>query len=88
LRGHYLATTAEAKKQGLILDSKIVMQDPASPADWDIMICTLFPSYGKAMDYNASDEEKKQDEMAAQRYAFRDLVGTKYVREAMLKPAP
>lgn len=52
------------------------------------MICTLFRSYGKAMDYNAADEEKRQDEMAAQRYAFRDLVGTKYVREAMLKPAP
>lgn len=103
LRTHYLATTAESKKQGLTLDSKIFMQQPASPADWDIMICTLFPSYGKAMDYNAADEEKskaiqgkhwgtmdekKQDEMAAQRYAFRDLVGTKIVREVMLKPAP
>ena len=33
LRSHYLATTAESKKQGLTLDSKIFMQQPASPAD-------------------------------------------------------
>lgn len=103
LRSHYTLTSAESKKQGLILDSKIFVQTPTSPQDWDVMICTLFPSYGRAMDYNAADDEKgkaiagkhwgtldekKQEEMSATRFEFRDFLGTKVVREVTLKPAP
>jgi hypothetical protein len=50
LPAHYILTTAESKKQGLILDSKIYVKQPHSPTDWDVAIATLYPSYGKALD--------------------------------------
>ncbi len=102
LRGNYFVTAAESKKQGLILDSKVFINPaPSGPNDWDICIATLFPSYAKALDYSASDEEKgkaiaakhfktadekKQDEMTAPRFQWREFLSTKYVREVTLKP--
>lgn len=102
LRGNYAVTVAEQKKQGLILDSKVfVNPGQANPNDWDICIATLYPSFAKALDYNAGDEEKmkaiaakhyktadekKQEEMAAPRFQWRDYLSTKYVREVTLKP--
>ena len=58
LRTHYVVTTAESKKQGLILDSKVFVKTPNDGNDWDVAIATLYPSYGKALDYNASDDAK------------------------------
>lgn len=103
LRGNYVATSAESKKQGLILDTKIFLKTPSDATDYDVLICTLYPSFGKAMDYSAEDEakgkaiaakhyqttdEKKQQELTAKRYAMRDFRGTTYVREVTLKPLP
>lgn len=103
LRQNYAVTTAEAKKQGLILDSKLFVQVPARPDDWDVLICSLYPSFAKALDFNASDDEKnkaisakhyktsdqdKQREVAAKRFAMRDFLGTTYPREVSLKPLP
>lgn len=101
LRSNYLPTTEEGKKQGLILDSKVFVQPPSSPTDWNILICTLYSSYGKARDYNAENDEKwkaiaashfktddedKQDEMAATRFEMREFLGVSYVREVELRP--
>ncbi|MGE5347543.1 MAG: hypothetical protein ACM3JH_16445 [Acidithiobacillales bacterium] len=102
LRGNYVVTLAEQKKQGLILDTKVFINPaPTGPNDWDICIATLYPSYAKALDYSASDEEKmkaieakhfktadekKQQEMTAPRFQWRDYISTKYVREVTLKP--
>jgi hypothetical protein len=103
LRSHALRNQMEAKKQGLILDWKIFVQERATPGDWDIAIATLYPSYGKAMDYSAADEAKwdaiqaetwktadkdKQREASAPRLAMRKYLGTRYVREVTLKPMP
>ncbi len=103
LRAHYISTSAEAKKQGLILDSKIYIKQPRDANDWDVAIATLFPSYGKALDYNAANDEKskeiqsqhwktadrdKQQEMSAPRLAWRTFVGSDIVREVNLKPMP
>jgi hypothetical protein len=103
LRTHYVVTTAEAKKEGLILDSKIFAKDPSGPADWDVCIATLYPSYGKALDYNKGDEDKskaiqskhwktqdqdKQRQMSAPRFEARTFQGTQYVREINLRPMP
>jgi len=103
LRTYALRNYTEAKKQGLILDWKVFMQDRSSPGDWDIAIATLYPSYGKAMDYSAADESKwdaiqaetwktadpdKQREASAPRLAMRKYLGTRYVREVTLKPMP
>ena len=102
LRGNYLSFVAEEKKQGLILDSKVFINSARnSPSDWDICVATLFSSYGKALDYSASDEEKmkaiaskqfktpdeqKQQEMTAPRFQMREYLGTKFIREVTLKP--
>jgi hypothetical protein len=103
LRSNFLVTTAEAKKEGIILDSKVFVQAPGRPDDWDVLICTLYSSYGKAMDYNAADEAKskaiaakhyktpdedKQRDLAAKRFEMREFQGTNYVREVSLKPLP
>lgn len=103
LRQNFTATNAEAKKQGLILDYKVFVQTPSRPDDWNIMLCSQFPSYGKAMDYNAeadqkmkaiqaqhwkTTDEQKQREMSAKRFEMRDFLGTSYIREVTLKPLP
>jgi hypothetical protein len=92
----------EAKKQGLILDSKTFIKDPHDPNDYDVLFCTLFPNFGKALDYNKADDEKaeaiaaahfktadedKQAELIKHRLAMRTFLGTTYVREVTLRPA-
>lgn len=101
LREHYLVTSAESKKQGLILDSKIFAREPAKADDWNLLICTLHASYGKAMDYDAEAEKKgdaiqaahwktanqgEQQKLSAKRYELREFVGMTYSREVTLKP--
>ncbi len=101
LRSHYLVTNTEAKSQGLILDSKVLVRAPASPSDWDVLICSLHGSYSKALDYSAEDDAKwdaiqaahwetantdEQREMAAKRFEMREFIGVRYQREVTLKP--
>jgi hypothetical protein len=103
LRTHYIVTTAESKKQGLILDSKVFVKTPNDANDWDVAIATLYPSYGKALDYNQGDDAKskaiqaqhwktpdqaKQREMTAPRFEMRKALGTTYTREVNLRPMP
>jgi len=103
LRSSYMASAGEAKKQGLVLDTKILLNTPRDANDWDIAIATLYPSFGKAMDFNQADDDKrkaisenqfktkdeaKQREMIAPRFAMRDALGTRYLREVTLKPMP
>jgi hypothetical protein len=103
LRTHYAVITAESKKQGLILDTKVYVKQPHDANDWDVAIATLYPSYGKALDYNAADDDKgkaiqskhwktsdeaKQQEMSAPRLALRTFVGSEIAREVTLKPMP
>ena len=59
LRSGYLASVSEAKKQGLILDTKILLNTPRDANDWNIAIATLYPSFGKAMDFNQADDDKR-----------------------------
>src|SRR5450631_510796 len=99
LRSSYLASSSEAKKQGLILDTKILLNTPRDANDWDIAIATLYPSYGKALDFNQADDDKrkaiaekqfntkdetKQREIIAPRFEMRDALGTRYLREVNL----
>jgi len=103
LRTYALPNYTEAKKQGLILDWKVFVQNRTGPNDWDVAVATLYPSYGKALDYSAADEAKwdaiqagtwktadkdKQREAAAGRLSMRKYLGTRYVREVTLKPMP
>ena len=103
LRANYITTAAEAKKQGLYLDSKIFVKTPHDANDWDIAIATLHSSYGKALDFNPENDAKakaiqaehwktkdqdKQREMTKPRLEWRTFVGSDIVREVTLKPLP
>jgi hypothetical protein len=103
LRTNYLPTVAEAKKQGLYLDSKIFVKQPRDAKDWDIAIATLHSSYGKALDFNPENDAKfkaiqaahwktkdqdKQREMTKPRLEWREFVGSEITREVTLKPMP
>jgi hypothetical protein len=103
LRTHYIVTSADAKKEGLILDTKVFVKDPTGPSDWDVCIATLYPSYAKALDYSKADEDKfkaieakhwktpdeeKQRQMLAPRFETRTFLGTTYAREVSLRPLP
>jgi len=102
IRAHSEPINAEAKKQGLILDFKTFVKPPRDPNDYDVLFCTLYSSFGRALDYSQGDDDKfeaisaahwatpdddKQREMASPRLEMRKYLGTEYVREVMLKPA-
>jgi hypothetical protein len=103
LRANFLPQQEEAKKQGLIVDFKVMIKTPVSPTDWDVAIVTLHKNFGAALDFNQGDEdrmkaiaakhyktsdEKKQREMSSNRFAMREYMGTNYLREVNLKPMP
>lgn len=102
LRSHALVTSAEAKKQGLILDNKVFVKPPHDANDYDVLICNLHSNFAKALDFNQADEDKfdaitnahwqvsNQDEVvskAAPRLEMRKYLGTTFVREVNLRPA-
>jgi hypothetical protein len=101
LRANYLPTQEEAKKQGLIVGYSVMLSNPTNEDDWDVAIATLHKSFGDALDYNQSDDDKmqkiqenhyktsdqeKMDEMTSKRFDMRTYIGTRYLREVNLKP--
>lgn len=102
LRSHALVTSNEAKKQGLILDNKVYVQTPRDANDYDVLICNLHASFGKALDFSQEDEDKSDAITAAHwgtpssseqlaktspRLEMRTFMGTSYLREVNLRPA-
>src|SRR6266446_1325377 len=100
LRQNFLPPSQEAKKAGLVQDQKVYLHVPTNPTEPDVVLCTLYTSFAKALDYDAGDEakakdiaakhwktldEQKQRDMAAKRFEFRDFLGTAFYREAKLK---
>ena len=91
----------EAKKQGLVLDYKTFVKAPNDANDYDVLFCTLYPNFGKALDFSQADEDKS-DAIAAAHFAtadedaqaekikprleMRKFLGTTYVREVTLRP--
>lgn len=101
LRQNFVPLNQEAKKAGLLMDQKVYMHVPANPTEPDVLLCALHSNFAKALDYNATDDaklkeisakhwktadEQKQRDMSAQRFEFRDFLGTSYWREVNLKP--
>lgn len=102
IRAHSEPINVEAKKQGLIVDFKTFLHTTEDENDYDVLFCTLYSSFGKALDYNKGDDEKfdaisaahwatadedKQRESAAPRLEMRTYMGTSYHREVTLRPA-
>jgi hypothetical protein len=68
LRSNYARVTAEQKKAGVILDTKVLLQPSLNgPNDWDVAVAYLFPSYAKALDFSQADFDKAE-EIAAKHY--------------------
>ena len=101
IRGTVEPQTIEAKKQGLILDYKTFVKAPRDADDYDVMFCTLYPNFGKALDYSKDDDAKsdaiaaahfatadedKQEEAIKPRLEMRTYLGTTYDREVTLRP--
>ncbi len=101
LRANVLPQQEEAKKQGLILDYYILINDPASPEDWDVAVGNVFKSFGDALDFDQSKEDKvneiaakhfkikdqdKISDLISTRFEMRKFIGTKYFRGVTLKP--
>ena len=87
----------------LILDYKVYVKTPKGAGDWDVAVATLYPSFGKALDYSKADEDKwkaieakqyktddeqKQREMTDVRFSYREYLGTSFLREINLRPMP
>ncbi len=102
IRAHSEPINAEAKKQGLILDFRTFVKPPRDANDYDVMFCTQYANFAKALDYNKGDDDKydaisaahwsseddaKRAELAKPRLEMRTYMGTDYVREVMLRPA-
>lgn len=102
IRAQVEPQNVEAKKQGLILDYKTFIHTRDSENDYDVLFCTLFSNFGKALDYNKADDDKtkaisaahfatadedKQAEMIKPRLEMRTYMGTSYHREVTLRPA-
>ena len=102
LRAHSEPINEEAKKQGLIVDYKAFTKTRDNESDYDLLFCTLYSSFGKALDFNKGDDDKfdaiaaahwatgdnaRQRELAAPRLEMRKYLGTSYHREVDLRPA-
>jgi len=101
LRENFLPQQEEVKKQGLILDYYLLLNQPSSPNEWDVAVVYVYKSFGDALDYNqgnadkmkeiqakhykTKDEDKIRD-LAGIRLDMRKFLSVKYLREAILKP--
>ena len=84
----------EEKKQKTILDYKILMGDASNPHDFDILILVEYPNWAAFDTLRAKMDpivakvmgsEEQRKEMAVKRLDVREILGTKTMREIMLK---
>jgi len=90
----FKGTMEEAKKQGLVLDYKILVGDAANPQDFDILLMTESKNMA-ALD-NAREKfdpiarkvegsPDQQRDTAVKRVELRQILGDKLMREVILK---
>ena len=90
----YKATNDEAKKQGIIMDYKILLGDASSPHDFDILLMVeyknmaAFDNLREKADPIADKiigSEEVQRQGAVKRMEIREIMGNKLMREITLK---
>jgi hypothetical protein len=90
----YKATNDEAKKQGIIMDYKILLGDASSPHDFDILLMVeyknmaAFDNLREKADPIANKligNEDVQRQGAVKRMEIREIMGDKLMREITLK---
>jgi len=90
----FKGTLEEAKKQGLVMDYKILLGDAATPRDFDILLMT--ESKNMASLDNAREKfdpiarkvegnPDQQRDTATKRVELREILGQKLMREITLK---
>src|SRR6267154_1510320 len=57
LRQNFLPPSQEAKKAGLVQDQKVYLHVPTNPTEPDVVLCTLYTSFAKALDSDAVDAD-------------------------------
>ena len=94
LAGAYKTTSEEAKKQGVIMDYKILLGDASNKDDFDIMLMVqyknmaAFDGLREKTDPIARKLIGTQDVMrqaSVKRMEVREIMGTKLMREVTLK---
>ena len=90
----YKSTNDEMKKQGLIMDYKILLGDDANPSDFDILLMVeyknmaAFDGLREKTDPIANKilgSEETQRQGAIKRMEVREIMGNKLMREVTLK---
>ena len=84
----------EAKKQKIVLSYKILTGESSSPHDFNILILVEYPNWAafdgmrEKMDpvmAKVMGSEEQRKDMAVKRLDIREILGTKTMREIMLK---
>lgn len=91
---NFKAFNDEAKKQGIVIDYKILFGDASSPHDFDILLMTEFKNMAAFDGMRAKldpiadkliGNEDAQREGAVKRMEIREIIGDKLMREITLK---
>jgi hypothetical protein len=90
----YKATNEEAKKQGIIMDYKILLGDDSSPQDFDILLMQEYPNMAALdgvrdkldpINNKIVGSMEAQRQGAVKRMEVREIMGNKLMREITLK---
>jgi hypothetical protein len=90
----YKSTSDEAKKEGLILDYKILLGDASTPQDFNILLMQEFKNMAALdnlrdkldpIDAKIIGNEDVQRQGAVKRMEIREIMGNKLMREITLK---
>jgi hypothetical protein len=94
LAGAYKATSEEAKKQGIILDYKILLGDSANRDDFDIVLMVEYKNMAALDSLREKTDpiarkligtEDVMRQASVKRLEIREILGTKTMREVTLK---
>jgi hypothetical protein len=90
----YKNANEEAKKQGTIMDYKILLGDASAPQDFDILLMQEFPNMAALdglrdkldpIDKKIAGSLEAQHQGAVKRMDVREIMGNKLMREITLK---
>lgn len=94
LSTHWVKVVEAAKKRGLITDYKVLISDPGSQTDWDLMLLVEHKNYADldgmsdkvdALAKELLGTEDAQHQSAVSRNAMRDILGGKLAQELIFK---
>ena len=94
LAGAYKSTSEEMKKEGVIMDYKILLGDAANQEDYDILLMVEYKNMAALDDLRAKTDpierkligsETQMRQGSVKRAEIREILGSKTMREITLK---